>query len=529
MAEADRALTETLGRFGLDSLTSQPNLCRNTLRDKLPDRPREVALLVTALEAGVPTRLRTDSRISDVDTVAAQLAGRLEHSYGLSSESARWAVQTWAAALDLASTATPPPSPAAVGANSREVATVIRTPSDDVTAPPIPSDDVTAPPIPSDDVTAPPIPSEVASSPAPSGEGTVLRTAPGAGTAPSPPPITATPRKKGAGWGGRRLVGIVGVVALIGIIVGVAVVGFGGSGGGPHRTTGQSKARQPVANRSISSSASAASASASASSTSSASTRAFASISPVLAHRGDHEGYPEETLPAFLQAANRGFTVETDVRWTKDGVPIINHNTTTGLGMVCSGGPYVVSKTRWAVLRSRCRTSPAASKAHRAYGIPTFDTTVEQLSRIPGATLFAEIKIDQTPAENKEYLAILRKWHMVSRTVATSFVSAYLEDFGKEVTQEGIRIRTLRFASVGGPTTLADLQHTHVWGAVFLEVWDRIPALMTSAGRVGIHVGIATTSASGDGPPQWSEAKQLGAEFVLTDRPSAYHTWLAHH
>ncbi|MDQ6849171.1 MAG: hypothetical protein M3070_04185, partial [Actinomycetota bacterium] len=265
MAEADRALTETLGRFGLDALTSQPNLCRNTLRDKLPDRPREVALLVTALEAGVPTRLRTDSRISDVDTVAAQLAGRLEHSYGLSSESARWAVQTWAAALDLASTATPPPSPAAVGANSREVATVIRTPSDDVTAPPIPSDDVTASPI----------PSKVASSLAPSGEGTVLRTAPGAGTGPSPPPTTASPRKKIGGWGRRRVVGIIGLVALVGIIVGVAVVGFGGSGGAPQRAGGQSKSREPVANRSISSSASAASASAS--STSSASTRAFAS------------------------------------------------------------------------------------------------------------------------------------------------------------------------------------------------------------------------------------------------------------
>ena len=96
MADADRALTETLGRFGLDAVTSQPNLCRNTLRDKLPDQPRQSALLVTALEAGVPSRLVRESGVSDVDTVTARLASGLEQSHGLSPENARWAVQTWA-------------------------------------------------------------------------------------------------------------------------------------------------------------------------------------------------------------------------------------------------------------------------------------------------------------------------------------------------------------------------------------------------------------------------------------------------
>jgi hypothetical protein len=117
---------------------------------------------------------------------------------------------------------------------------------------------------------------------------------------------------------------------------------------------------------------------------------------------------------------------------------------------------------------------------------------------------------------------------MLSRTVATSFVSSYLTDLEKEARREGVEIRTLRFASAGSPTTLADLQRTHVWGAVFVEEWDKIPALMRSAAHAGIRVGISTTE-NGDGPAQWSDAKKLGARFVLTDHPSGYESWLAQH
>jgi glycerophosphoryl diester phosphodiesterase len=538
MADADRALSEVLDRFGLDSLTSQPNLFRNTLRDKLPNHPREAALLVTALEAGVPARLRTESHISDVDTLSAQLAGGLERSYGLSPESARWAVQTWANTMGLTGSAEPLlASPSAEATNSLDAATVLRTPSGEVTAPPTSTTEVSAQPVPAGGVTAQPTPtSEGTAPPMTPSEATVLRAplqtqAPDAQRAEAetglpPTGTTAKPPKPGGGWSRRRLVvPVLGAVVVIAIIVAVAVI-VRGSHGGSHPAAGHSTASGTSANRSASSSASTGSSSAS---TGSASTTRFASISPELAHRGDHEGYPEETLPSFVQAAQRGFTIETDVRWTKDGVPILNHDVNTGLGMVCSGGPYAVAKTSWAVLHSRCRTSPSASKTHRSYGIPTFDATVEQLAKIPGATLFAELKVDQTPAQNREYLAILKKWHMVPRTVVTSFYSQYLVDFGKEATQEGVTIRTLRFAGAGAPTTLTDLQRTHVWGAIFIEEWGSIPGLMSSARKAGIHVGIGTSPGSGDGPALWSEAKKLKADFVLTDHPSTYRTWLAQH
>ena len=47
----------------------------------------------------------------------------------------------------------------------------------------------------------------------------------------------------------------------------------------------------------------------------------------LLAHRGARTLAPENTLPAFALAAKRGYNIiETDLRWTSDGVPVLLHN-----------------------------------------------------------------------------------------------------------------------------------------------------------------------------------------------------------
>ena len=58
----------------------------------------------------------------------------------------------------------------------------------------------------------------------------------------------------------------------------------------------------------------------------------------VLAHRGGDEEFAWQTIPAFEHAAKIGAQIETDVRWTKDGVAILVHDPGTTPGMVCKGG-----------------------------------------------------------------------------------------------------------------------------------------------------------------------------------------------
>lgn len=49
----------------------------------------------------------------------------------------------------------------------------------------------------------------------------------------------------------------------------------------------------------------------------------------VIAHRGYSSEAPENTLPAFIAAAENGYdTVECDIEWTKDEIPVILHDST---------------------------------------------------------------------------------------------------------------------------------------------------------------------------------------------------------
>jgi glycerophosphoryl diester phosphodiesterase len=325
------------------------------------------------------------------------------------------------------------------------------------------------------------------------------------------------------------LLAIAAVVVLVGAVAAVAVIVFGGSSKKPNAAAGhtgsgaQVSATPPSTHVSNSSSAARSTA---------ATTTGFVAIPPVLAHRGDHEGYPQETIPSFLQAAQRGFTIETDIRWSGDDVAIVNHDQTTGLGMICSGGPYRVAQTKLSVLESRCRTTPSESKDGKAYGIPTFDSAVHQIADQPGATLFAEIKTDQTTEQNQKFLATLQKYDMVDRTVITSFFSSYLDNFYQVAHRAGVAVRTLRFASAEQPTSLSELRQIHAWGVVFLmESGKALPSYVTSVRHAGFHMGIATTSPPGPGDTavQWQQAKNLGAEFLLTDHPSLYNTWRMSH
>jgi glycerophosphoryl diester phosphodiesterase len=179
----------------------------------------------------------------------------------------------------------------------------------------------------------------------------------------------------------------------------------------------------------------------------------------VLAHRGGDEAYVEETLPAFLAAARAGAAVETDVRWTNDAVAVLVHDARTASPMQCEGGPFIVANTSWSVLQSRCRTAVSASPDGHQYQIPTFDGALSQIAKIPGAQVFAEVKVDQTPAEVSSFVHIIVKNKMTKRIVVTSFLPAELAKVHAEATRNGLSLRLMRFVSNTVPVTELDKEH----------------------------------------------------------------------
>lgn len=81
----------------------------------------------------------------------------------------------------------------------------------------------------------------------------------------------------------------------------------------------------------------------------------------IIAHRGDHINHIENTLAAFKSCVDAEiFGIELDIRWTKDLVPIIAHN--TDAGEIYSRPDIVFSKTNFDDLRKQLPMIPTFSE-----------------------------------------------------------------------------------------------------------------------------------------------------------------------
>ena len=110
--------------YGVAALSSA-QMMANLLKDLLPDAPREVSVLIAAVEAGVAGHLR--DRVSqgmDVGTASAVVAGSFAASTPFRPDACSWAVSEIAGALGLSSPA--PGAPLAPGAPDRAGAVVNR-------------------------------------------------------------------------------------------------------------------------------------------------------------------------------------------------------------------------------------------------------------------------------------------------------------------------------------------------------------------------------------------------------------------
>ena len=95
-------LTELVGRFGLD-LCNDARRCEALLRDVCGEHKREINALVSAIRDGAGTELRQPSAGVPKELIIARLTKRLHENFGLVEDLARWAVESWAVALGVAS------------------------------------------------------------------------------------------------------------------------------------------------------------------------------------------------------------------------------------------------------------------------------------------------------------------------------------------------------------------------------------------------------------------------------------------
>ena len=142
----------------------------------------------------------------------------------------------------------------------------------------------------------------------------------------------------------------------------------------------------------------------------------------VVAHRGDSKYYPENTLPAFLSAAELGVDViETDVHLTRDGRIVIWHDptlerNTDGKGTLES---HTLSELKALDAGYNFTSDGGSTFPFRGKGVQ-LATLDEALKALPGMRFNIDLKSQEdeiVPA----YLDVIRSNHAEDRVCTASF------------------------------------------------------------------------------------------------------------
>ena len=232
--------------------------------------------------------------------------------------------------------------------------------------------------------------------------------------------------------------------------------------------------------------------------------------SDVLAHRGGDEEYPLQTFESITSAAEDGFAVETDVRWTSDNRAVIIHDENAELGVRCDR-PYQVSKTTWKELSEHCRSH---SKDQKSYPLATYAQVMEGLAS-HRSWIYVEVKVDQNAEQNREFVDVIRNNGLSDRTVVTS------NDLGRLAEISKLAPDLPRMLFVSDKVSASTLAEEELF-AVAVRKDIATKGYIRDLQDAGIVVIVWTLNEE----REWEEARSAGADKVLTDKPRAYTEWL---
>ena len=138
----------------------------------------------------------------------------------------------------------------------------------------------------------------------------------------------------------------------------------------------------------------------------------------LVAHRGLSSKAPENTLPAYVEAAKAGYKfVETDIMTTKDNVWVISHDDNL---VRMTGYDGEIKDMTLKEVQSHPIIEGANIKKYKNLVTPTFDEWIKCLKENDLYPVI-EMKLDDPNAPYENVINILKKYDMLDRTTFISF------------------------------------------------------------------------------------------------------------
>ena len=243
-----------------------------------------------------------------------------------------------------------------------------------------------------------------------------------------------------------------------------------------------------------------------------------------IGHRGCAGEVPENTLASFARGvADGAVVIETDVHLTRDGVPVLIHDSDVAR---VTDGRGAVRDLDFAELRRLDAgfqfCAPGASAPFRGAGL-RIPSLAEAFGALPGVRFNLELKEDR-PEISEHVLAVIRAAGREELTLVTSAEDGLMAKLRAAVRRRGARValgastgdvarfvRALRDGSVPPAEPMALQIPGHFAGAPLVT-----PELIAGAHARGVDVHVWTINE----PGEIDALIALGVDGVISDYPA---------
>ncbi|MGH9435670.1 MAG: glycerophosphodiester phosphodiesterase [Terriglobia bacterium] len=236
----------------------------------------------------------------------------------------------------------------------------------------------------------------------------------------------------------------------------------------------------------------------------------------VIAHRGAHNQYPENTIPAFKAAIEMGADYfECDVRTTADGTLVIMHNGTVNATTNGQGAVRRMTFKQIEALDVGVKFSPEFAGTR----VPTFEQTLKLARGKIGVYVDAK---DTSRNFAEAVVNDLKQFRMVPHSV----VYGYSLSFFRDVVQFDPNIRIMPEAV--NQTLLHTLVGEFHPQVIAFDASDFKPPLISITQQAGAKIFVDRLG-SADNPEAWQAAIDLGADGIQTNYPAKLLGYLRAH